>query len=758
MNPVVLGRLIVFVLTTLLAVVPGGYAQSNECPTPINGALRGESGNIQDHTFHSLAIDPTDPNIVYVGTETSGMFKTIDGGNSWTRLRTGLKCTSNKTGYSQVFDVIPDPVNPQVLYAATVNGPGPGDDPSFPSASGGVYKSTDGGESWVQKIQGLDNTYASWVLIDSTSPNRIYTGIGGLRSSFSGSTNQFYEGGIYSSDDGGDTWSPLPLPDGVGTNVFINMALRGTQQRTLYASAQVHGTDAPTAYGLIRSRDGGQTWTIVNPPGQTISGFDVFQQDPDIIYGHDLSPSRRAHKSTDGGDTWTMLNGGFFGVIRIHPTDSNTLYYTGRTSIMKSINGFASSQMVYDDASLSGVEQMTDIEISLSNPNVVWAAAKGYYFYRSTDAGNSFTRITAVRELIYGNPLRQAVPAVESDATQLTGLALVNTGSDVLQTSITAYDDSGLRPSESEPVLLSAAPGEQVSRLTSELFPARSGRNWIEMVADRGGLVGFFLGFDTGLNTMDGGNLSNRPVPELIFPEVGEAEILLINSGGLEADVVARLITNDGTETALETRLIPPKGRFAARVSDLFPGAPGAAGYVRITSSRGLASLEQFGVPGVFLNALKGLEADESSRQLFSPQYVHGGGLDERFNSGESGGRCRDGPGDLVRRLGNRSRSACHCLACWPRSSRALRTGGFWGDGRNVDRRGILAYQQRYARHRRGDVRRLGPKPIRDDVAPGRACAARKRLRARGSGRYLLHWSGGHQSRQPARRGGRVCV
>jgi len=54
--------------------------QTDSCLTEINGAKKGEPGNIQDNMFHSLAIDPKNENIVYAGTETNGMFKTADGG------------------------------------------------------------------------------------------------------------------------------------------------------------------------------------------------------------------------------------------------------------------------------------------------------------------------------------------------------------------------------------------------------------------------------------------------------------------------------------------------------------------------------------------------------------------------------------------------------------------------------------------------------------------------------------------------------
>src|SRR4051812_29871104 len=163
-------------LMAALALLCGApaRAQSIDCPTPINGSLKGEAGNDQDNMFHSLTVDPVDENIVYVGTETNGIFKTTDRGLTWTRLRNGLKCTTTHTFYPEIYDMAVDPTNHNTVYAATITGPGPASPATFPSASAGVYKSTDGGQSWVQKNTGLAGTYTSGILVDAKQPGRLY--------------------------------------------------------------------------------------------------------------------------------------------------------------------------------------------------------------------------------------------------------------------------------------------------------------------------------------------------------------------------------------------------------------------------------------------------------------------------------------------------------------------------------------------------------------------------------------------------------
>ncbi|MEK7672116.1 MAG: T9SS type A sorting domain-containing protein, partial [Bacteroidota bacterium] len=143
------------------------------------------------------------------------------------------------------------------------------------------------------------------------------------------------------------------------------------------------------------------------------------KQDPNLIYANDTTAQRRVHRSTDGGATWTAIpTAGFFGEIRIHPTNSQIIFYTGFTSIMRSTNGLVSATAVYTDTGLTAGQQIMDIKISQSNPNVVWACAKGYYLYRSTNGGDTFTKITAMRDSVYNNPV-----SVEEDGSTRSPLS-----------------------------------------------------------------------------------------------------------------------------------------------------------------------------------------------------------------------------------------------------------------------------------------------------------------------------------------------
>jgi len=105
----------------------------------------GPEGADSDQAFRSLTVHPSDPDTILMGTERNGFVLSTDGGSIWKRLRKGLRHTD--TLYPEIWDVAFDPTDPAVIFAATLNSPGPvtGDYPSFIA---GVYKSTDSGASF----------------------------------------------------------------------------------------------------------------------------------------------------------------------------------------------------------------------------------------------------------------------------------------------------------------------------------------------------------------------------------------------------------------------------------------------------------------------------------------------------------------------------------------------------------------------------------------------------------------------------------
>jgi photosystem II stability/assembly factor-like uncharacterized protein len=252
----------------------------------------------------SLAVAPSDPNIIYVGSGEGlqrpdlsvgdGVYKSTDAGKTWTHL--GLR------DGQQIPQIAVDPHNPNRLFVAVLG------HPYGPNPERGLYRSTDGGQSFTKVLGKDENTGASDVAIDPSHPDTVYAALWEARqgpwenASWSGSG-----GGIFKSTDGGSTWHQLTegLPDNF---VQANLAIAPSNPRRLYASI-AHGNTS----GIFRSDDGGEHWTTTTTdprPAARIGGGDVTvpaidSKNPDIVY----YTSTVIWKSTDGGKTWTGLRG-----------------------------------------------------------------------------------------------------------------------------------------------------------------------------------------------------------------------------------------------------------------------------------------------------------------------------------------------------------------------------------------------------------------------------------------------------------------
>jgi hypothetical protein len=146
----------------------------------------------RDNPFRSLTPHPLDADIVLLGTERNGFVKTVDGGQTWTRHRLGLRHTPS--GYPEVWDIAYDPEDPSIVYAATLDSPGPvtGD---FPSSSGGVYRSDDGGDTWSRKNCGLTSSRITSVAVLGEDTSVVVIGVEGGTASFDSLKDVFFQVG-----------------------------------------------------------------------------------------------------------------------------------------------------------------------------------------------------------------------------------------------------------------------------------------------------------------------------------------------------------------------------------------------------------------------------------------------------------------------------------------------------------------------------------------------------------------------------------
>ena len=251
-----------------------------------------------------IAVAPSDPNIVYVGSGEGlqrpdlsvgdGIYKSTDAGKTWTHL--GLR------DGQQIPQIAVDPRDPNRILVAVAG------HPYGPNEERGIFRSVDGGKTFEKVLYKDENVGGADVQIDQTHPDTVYASLWEARQGpwENGAWNGT-GGGIFKSTDNGKTWKQLGggLPDGI---VQANLAIALSNPNRLMASVAV-----PTAVNLYRSDDGGATWAIITKdtrPAGRIGGGDLSvprfsPKDPDVV----IVASTVTWKSTDGGKTWTGFRG-----------------------------------------------------------------------------------------------------------------------------------------------------------------------------------------------------------------------------------------------------------------------------------------------------------------------------------------------------------------------------------------------------------------------------------------------------------------
>lgn len=253
-----------------------------------------------------IVVAPSDPNIIYVGTGEGlqrpdlstgdGVYKSTDAGKTWRHLP-GLRDAQQLGGMAV------DPRDPKRVFVAALG------HPYGPNTERGVYRSTDGGETWQQVLYKDENTGAIQVTIDPSNPDVVYADLwAGRQGPWENATWNGPLSGLYKSTDGGTTWTHLtaglPSPtEGLGR---IGFGIAPSDSRRLYATV-----DAGNLGGIYRSDDAGTTWYRTNPDarlwgrGSDFAEIKVDPRNADIVYSANVV----TWKSTDGGKNWSALKG-----------------------------------------------------------------------------------------------------------------------------------------------------------------------------------------------------------------------------------------------------------------------------------------------------------------------------------------------------------------------------------------------------------------------------------------------------------------
>ncbi|MFN8492306.1 MAG: hypothetical protein U0350_32195 [Caldilineaceae bacterium] len=368
-------------------------------PAPMKNSHIGQQNTDTSGRVTALAVDLRDSNVVYLGAAQGGVWKTTNGGSSWTPLTDGQ--VSLAMGALAL-----DPSNPDIVYAGTGE-PTPGQDNYY---GAGILKSTDGGQSWTRLGAEIFTGLAiAKIVVDPQQPNVIY--IAASQSGVDGPAQPAR--GILKSTDGGQTWAGLlTCTDCYGAS---DLVIDPKTPATLYA--------AFWGFGVFKSTDSGAKWNKVAgvDPQQAATQrvmLTINTAQPSVLYAsfHLIIPDKydgaKLIKTVDGGANWTDVSLGgynycgsqcwYSNVIAVHPTDPNTLYLGGmaqyssetdadltiRRVVVRTKDGGANYQDLTpnDSPQHSLHPDMHALVFDPQNPNIIWVGNDGGV-WKSSDGG-----------------------------------------------------------------------------------------------------------------------------------------------------------------------------------------------------------------------------------------------------------------------------------------------------------------------------------------------------------------------------------
>jgi photosystem II stability/assembly factor-like uncharacterized protein len=336
--------------------------------------------------------DPVDASKFYVGAASGGVWKTTDGGATFTPI-------FDDQGSLSIGALALDPRDSNILYVGTGEASPGGGSITYPGD--GVWKTTDGGATWQQL--GLDGTVAiGRMVVDPQNPNNVFVAaVGNL---FSRSADR----GVYRSQDGGRTWTKVLFVSDIAGAVDLAIdpvdprrVFATTWQRIRFPSERIYGGPGS---GVWRSTDGGTTWTRLagglptpeSEPGRI--GVAIAPSSPSTVYAiyhRKDSTVDGVYRSLDGGTTWVRqpssnlaqilgAQGFWHGRIFVHPLNPNEVWVDG-VGLARSNNGGTTF------GSVGGMHVDHHIQWFFpANPAIILKGNDGGV-YRSTNGGTTWT-------------------------------------------------------------------------------------------------------------------------------------------------------------------------------------------------------------------------------------------------------------------------------------------------------------------------------------------------------------------------------
>jgi photosystem II stability/assembly factor-like uncharacterized protein len=308
----------------------------------------------------ALAVSPSNPDIIYVGSGEGlqrpdlstgdGMYKSTDAGKTWRHL--GLR------NAQQIGAILVDPKDPNLVYVAALG------HPYGPNEERGVFRSTNGGETWQKILYKDENTGAIALVFDPSNPKIIYADLWAARQGpWENGAWQGPGSGLFKTTDGGNTWRQLTkglptIEQGLGR---IGVAVAQSDPNRVYATV-----DAPQLGGIYVSNDAGESWERTATDrrvwgrGSDFAEIDVHPRNKDIVYCSSIA----AYRSTDGGKTFTTFKGAPGGddyhTLWINPENPQIMLFAADQGAVVTVNGGETWSSWYNQPTAQFYHVITD--------------------------------------------------------------------------------------------------------------------------------------------------------------------------------------------------------------------------------------------------------------------------------------------------------------------------------------------------------------------------------------------------------------
>ena len=352
-----------------------------------------------------ISVTPANSNVIYLWCNNGDLKKSTDGGNSWSLMTSPSVLVTDLDYYGKIITVSPTDAN-EVYVGGQI-----------------IAKSTDGGSTWNTKSVWYPWNAANYAHADNHSISFLPGGNGSTIFSCN-------DGGIFKTTNGGNTW--FDLSNGLDIKQYYRIGCSALDPNLIFAGAQDNGTDRfngqiadnvfkgdgmeclvdytdnnivyASVYegSFIKSTDGGNTFpSSCSPSGVTgawVTPMVMHPTNPQILFGG----YQDVYKSLDGGNSWNTIstnidNGSFLNVVAISPSNPNYIYVASSGHIFRTNNGGTNWNNITQNLPVNNAA-ITGIAINSVNPDKVWVTFSGYSngdkVFKTTDGGLTWANIS----------------------------------------------------------------------------------------------------------------------------------------------------------------------------------------------------------------------------------------------------------------------------------------------------------------------------------------------------------------------------